>query len=116
MYTLEEINKEASSKGWKAFWLVFLFTGIGFPILGVIIMLVIAPKSIDWESITGFLVSVSPMSFMAGLFGGTILRAVIAFATTKNMKEENEQEEREKREEHYRKMEEMMEKMSKQKE
>lgn len=116
MHTLEEINKTAKSQGTKAFWKIFLFFALVFPILGLLIILFFAPKeNIDMESVTGFLLSFFPASLIAGILAGVITNIIVFVGVKKKMKEENQQEEQQKREEHYHKMEELLEKMTNEK-
>ena len=117
MYTLEEINEKARSKGLKAFCKIFLFFGIGFPIIGIFAMLFFEPSvNADKESVFEFLLSFLPVSLICGLFGGLITYILVSYGTKNKMKEENKQEEQQDREEHYKHMEELLEKMSKEKE
>ena len=108
MYTLEEIEEESKTKGWKAFWVWLLVFGIPMAILTYIISNDrIAPAS---------LMAVLSFSDLGVLFGALAMRWVASSNTKKKMKEENEAEKQANREDHYKRMEELLEKMTKEKE
>lgn len=108
MYTLEEIEEESKSKGWKAFWVWLLVFGIPMAILTYIISNDrIAPAS---------LMAVLSFGDFGVLFGALAMRWVASSNTKKKMMEENAEEEHRNRDAHYQRMEELLEKMTKEKE
>ena len=117
MYTLEEINETARAKGIGAFWKIFLFFGVGFPVIGIGIMMLFAPSgNVTKESTIALLLSILLPCLICGLLAGAIVNILVSVGVKKKMKEENEAEEQANREDHYKRMEELLEKMTKEKE
>lgn len=107
MYTLEEINKEANAKGWRAFR-IWLFVWL------VIMALFILFAAANNPDLHWYEIALDEWWLFAFILLSAFLFYFIgATGAANKMKAENEQEERQKREDHYKKMEELLENMNK---